>query len=64
MSQIQSRGTRTIQALTTYASGGGRFDVIPPNTAHDGIEIAPTVRALQGMHRRGELSARNCPSPS
>lgn len=58
MSQKQSRGTRRIQALTKYVSGGGCFNIIPPNTARDGIEIAPTVRALQRMHRRGELSAR------
>ena len=58
MSQKESRGLRTITALTGYASAGGRFDVIPPNTAHDGVEIATAVRALQGAHRRGELSER------
>jgi hypothetical protein len=53
----QPRVMRTIRALAAYAAGGGRFDVILPDTAQDGIDIGPAVRALQARRRAGRLSA-------
>lgn len=53
-----SQKSRTIRALTAYATGGGSFDAIPPTASDDGVEIGRAVRILQAMHRRGTLSDR------